>query len=365
MKPEVKLISTMDNRKQAWIHSRPGFDHSELDMEAIGSMDMSLNSLCMLTFEVTSSIAFRDWLFTIRPIFPWARSSRSAPLTVENTNISEEFGAIGTLDIECVLDEIASGVPQDQAREGLPLSMSTSYMVTMDFRTCCGMIKTMKDMDSDMDNIYGYLFHNEIRHIEGFGTSKVRSFIDVYMIDQHKFDKRANIKMALMSQMIRSSNATFRNELWNKIHYQGYNSVGKMLQSDKVILDIFMEPHSYEKLMKLRSHWFADWSEDMWGTMVGDYVQHMNAWEFWDFIPNGNGKEDPYYRDMISRVTGEEHNLPCPIMLEAPYLVMQRLALHGRNTVIDKYIELVEAGCIKDNPDNKLRKEYEHVIANK
>lgn len=365
MKPEVILISVMDNRKQAWVHSRPGFNHNELDMEAIGSMDMSLNSLCMLTFEVTSSVVFRDWLFTIRPIFPWARSSRSAPLTTENTSISEEFGNTGVLDIAHVLDEIANGVPQDQAREGLPLSMSTSYMVTMDFRTCCGMIKTMMDIDNDMHSVYGYLFRDSIGHIYGYRDSKVRSFIDSYVVDHRPFGKKYNVKFALMSQMIRSSNAFFRSELWNIIHYQGYNSMGKMIQSDKITIDMSMEPHSYDKLMRLRSHWFADWSEDMWGTMVGDYIQYMDVWEFWDFIPNGNGKDDPYHRDMISRVTGEEHNLPCPIMLEYPDLVRQRLERHGRNTVIDKYIELVDAGCIMDNSNNKLRIQYEQTLANK
>jgi len=64
-------------------------------------------------------------------------------------------------------------------------------------------------------------------------------------------------------------------------------------------------------------------------------------------------------------VTGEEHNLPCPIMLEYPDLVQQRLDRHGPNAVIDKYLELVFVGYIVDNPKNELRMEYEQVIKNK
>ena len=366
MKPNVLLTNVADSRENAWIYSRPGFDHSDLDMEKIGSMDMSLNSLCMLTFEVTSSIVFRDWLFTIRPIFPWARSSRSAPLTIDNVDISDEFGELGRIAILGVLDDIKMGIPQDQAREHLPLSMSTSYTVSMDFRTCCGMIKTIEEMDKNMFMTYGRLFGLQINHIKGYKTSSVRPFHDSYAIDHNKDGfKRVEVKFALMSQMIRSSNAYFRNELWNRIVHDGYNYLGNFDQADTVILDMFMEPHAYGKLMKLRSHWFADWSLDMWGTMVGDYIKNMDVWEFWDFIPNGSSGEDPYHRDMLSRVNGEEHNLPCPIMLEAPYLVMQRLAKHGDNPVIAKYVELVEAGCIMDNPKNELRLTYESVIRNK
>ncbi|GAF67612.1 unnamed protein product, partial [marine sediment metagenome] len=134
--PKVQLMSVTDNRKNAWIFSRPGFDHRNIDMEAIGGMDMSLNRLCMLTFKVHSSLIFRDWLFSIRPIFPWARSSRSAPLTHDNTMISSEFGDTGRTRVREVLSKIENGVPQDQAREGLPMTMSTAFIVTMDFRTC-------------------------------------------------------------------------------------------------------------------------------------------------------------------------------------------------------------------------------------
>lgn len=366
MKPQVLLINNADNRQNAWMFSRPGFDHSNIDMEKIGSMDMSLNSMCMLTFEVTSSLVFRDWLFTIRPIFPWARSSRSAPLTLANAAISAEYEPMGRMDVLNVLDDIKMGIPQDQAREGLPLGMSTSYTVSMDFRTCCGMIKSMEEMDSEMFRTYGHLFTNEIDHIKGFRTSSVRSFQDSYAIDYRKsMFKRVEVKFALMSQMIRSSNAYFRNELWNMIVYKGYRNMGSLCQKDTVVLDMFMEPHAYEKLMKLRSHWFADWSPDMWGTMVGDYIKDMSDEAFWDFIPNGSSGIDPYHRDMLSRVNGEEHNLPCPIMLEAPYLVEQRLELHGHNPVIDKYMDLVSMKYINDNPKNELRLTYESVIRNK
>ena len=370
MMTKVKLISVCDNRKQAWIHSRPGFDHSEIDMEKIGSMDMSLNSLCMLTFEVTSSVLFRDFLFSVRPIFVWARSSRSAPLTTDNLNISYEFGITGAAYISKTLSMIAEGIPQDIARENLPISLSTSYTISMDFRTVCGLIKTIKKLDSKMYDIYGKKFVDEIKIIPGFKDNTVGVFYDNYLLtdDELSFNGTKQIgdilygsyhmKYCLASQFLRQSNSKVKTSIWNRIKNIGYMKEGDVRQKDKVKVAFYTSVDSYDKLMRLRSHWFADWSKDMWGNIVGDYVSEMDIYTFWEFIPNGNGKTDPYYRDMISRVTGEEHNLPCPIMLEYPQLVYQRLKSHGDNPIIRKYVQLVEAGLIKDNSDNELRRQY-------
>lgn len=370
MKPEVTLINVSDQREEAWRFSRPGFDHSNLDMEEIGAMDMSLNSTCMLTFQIHSSIAFRDWLFSIRPIFPWARSSRSAPLTNSNTVISSEFNMVGDERIRQVLRDIAQGVPQDQARENLPLSMSTAYTVTMDFRTVCGMIRTMHYMNKDMFDTYGLLFNSCMTKIPGYDRHKVKPFMDAYILTDEEIRADGTLttgnmvfgsfkmKAALMSQFLRTSHAIVKTALWNKIHSGGYEQMALFTQKDIFKVAFYMDKDAYDNLMRLRSHWFADWSNDMWGSMINDHTMNMTTAEFWNFIPNGNGKADPYHRDMISRVTGEEHNLPCPIMLEYPDLIQQRLELHGGNPVIWRYVDLVEQGFIKDNPSNELRRQY-------
>jgi len=371
MEASVKLVSVLDNRLSAWIHSRPGFNHRKIDMDKIGSMDMSINSLCMLTFEIDSSLIFRDWLFSIRPIFPWARSSRSAPLSKMNTKISAEFGSIGQDRIDEVLENVRNGIPQDIAREGLPMTMATSFTVMMDFRTVCGLIKTMKELDDSLYMIYGTLFENSIKHISGALNNNVREFSESYLITECEMDKNGaesvgsmlcgsyDMKCALMAQFLRTSHATVKTELWNIIKDKGYAHARYMTQRDTVKVVFYMGNSEYDRLMRLRSHWFADWSEDMWGKMVGDYVKNMAPREFYDFIPNGNGKPDPYHRDMMSRITGEEHNLPCPIMTENPNYVHQRFRELGCNPVIIKYVELADGGYLPYNPDNKLREQYE------
>lgn len=368
MEPSIKLISVRDNRERAWIYSRPGFDHSDLDMEHIGSMDMSLNSLCTLTFEITSSIMFRDFLFSIRPIQAWARSLRSAPLTADNLSISDEFNW-GEVGIANTLKMIVDGVPQDLARENLPMTLSTSYTISMDFRTVCGLIKTIREIDPKMYEVYGWQFQNQIVEIAGYKTNKVKSFYDNYALkDSEMYHNKLTIvgdmmfgsylmKCSLSSQFLRR-NSVIKTNIWNEFKEFGYMHSSEMYQYEKLQVAFYIPIKAYDNLMKLRSHWFADWSNDMWGTIVGDYIWDMSIEDFWNFIPSGNGKIDPYHRDMLSRVNGEEHNLPCPIMLEYPGLVYQRLSDHGENPVILKYEKLVSEGYIKDNPKNELRIQY-------
>lgn len=368
MNPKVKLVNISDSRENAWVFSRPTFDHSDLDMNKIGSMDIGLNSLCSLTFEITSSVAFRDWLLSIRPIYCWARSSRGVPL--DKQTISAEFGLEGLSNLSNVIYNINKGVDQDEAREGLPLSMSTSYTVMMDFRTCVGMIKTMLKIDKDMFDIYGRQFILETDHIPGFDKSKVKDFLGIYLPTNK--DRELNplshmgsqiagkylMKSALSAQFIRSSQAKVKNGLWDYIYNKGYMSLSTMIQADRFFMYFYMDSAAYRKMMQMRSHWFADWSNDMWGNIIGDYTRGMSTDEFWDFIPAGNGKIDPYAEEIMNRVKGEDTNLPCPIMLEQPDLIGKRFDTFGYNQIIGRYNDLAAEGYIKDNPDNKYRRMY-------
>jgi len=370
MNPSIELISVSDQRKFAWINSRPDFDHSNIDMDKIGSMDLSLNSLCMLTFKIQSSIVFRDFLFSIRPIFPWAQSLRSAPLKRENLHISSEFWS-GDSSIDAALKDIENGLPQDRARECLPMSLSTSYVVSMDFRTVCGLIKTIQEMDADLFEIYGTKFERAIENIPGYKNNSVKAFTSAYLISKDEIafsNKKAEmgdliygqytLPYYFAAQFLRQSNGIVKTDIWNHILDFGYiDSFQYRSQSSECDIVFYIRKSAYHKLMSLRSHWFADWAGP-WSVMIGDYIKNMTINDFWDFIPNGNGKPDPYYRDMVSRVTGEEHNLPCPIMLEYPDLIRQRFKIEKGNPIIDMYAGLAMNGYINDNPDNKLRKQY-------
>jgi len=110
MRPYVNLVSVTDNRKRAWKYSRPQFKNMNVDINEFGTMDIGVNSLCNLTFEITSSVAFRDWLLSIRPIYCWARSSRV--IALKDAELSDEFGGLGLCALNKVKD-LATDCNQD------------------------------------------------------------------------------------------------------------------------------------------------------------------------------------------------------------------------------------------------------------
>lgn len=364
--PYVKLIGVIDARKEAWITSRPGFNHDDFDISKIGVMDLSLNSMKMYHLEIGSSVLFRDIMLSLRPIFPWARSVRSAPITLENLDISSEI-AWGFEDIIYTINTIKSGVQQDIARRYLPISLYTVFSVLIDHRTLVGFIKAIESLGNDRIKIYSNLLS---KIVPEYDLSSIKDLSKNYLISNSEIESEGthkignmlfgnfSIKYALASQFIRQHQSKIKSGMWNGMPFYGEY---KRTQDDIVDVVFYSDIESYDNTMRLRSHWFADWSPGMWEDIVYDYIKDMSIEEFWDFIPNGNGKKDPYYRDMLSRVNGEEHNLPCPIMCECPSFIYEREEKYGKSKIIDKYKELHKFGFIKDNPNNELRLKYESI----
>ena len=84
----------------------------------------------------------------------------------------------------------------------------------------------------------------------------------------------------------------------------------------------------------------------------------MTTEEFWEFIPNGGGKKDPYWADVYNRVIGEDPGLPCPIMCEWKAMLDLKSNQVGDSLLLQYYYKLFDEGFIVDNPNNKYRKQY-------
>jgi len=96
----------------------------------------------------------------------------------------------------------------------------------------------------------------------------------------------------------------------------------------------------------------------MWGDLINDYIADMSVVEFWDFLPNGGGKRDPYWADVYNRVLRKDPGIPCPIMCEWPEMIDKKEEEVGSSLITNMYKALFEGGFIKDNPDNEYRKLY-------
>lgn len=365
----IKLLGKMDYRKEAWKTSRPKFTEENLHFDRISEMDLSLNSMLVYTFEVRSSVIFRDLVFSLRPMEGWALSTRSMPINIDTLRLSSEFADNhgDYARVKKMFNDLDEGVSRDNARGVLPCTLSTVYTFTIDYRVLISFVKNLKIISRVLYIEYGIplLVAAGITK-EEYKSSTIRSSIEYYeIVEEERIDgiKRIGniilghyeMKMSLASQFLRQHYSKVKIGLWNMC--DDYLNI-ELNQSDPVEIVFYTDVNSYYRLMSMRSHWVIDWSQDMWGGIVGDFVKNMSSEEFWNFIPNGAGKPDPYWADVYNRVLREDPGTPCPIMCEWPDMLEKKREEVGDSILMDKYIRLVKDGYIKDNPDNEHRKKY-------
>ncbi len=376
LKTYVKCLGKMDYRREAWQTSRPMFNEENLNFEKVEEMDLSLNSMCVYTFEIRSSVFFRDLIFSLRPIEGWALSTRSMPITRDTICISSEFAhsGMGYDGIEEMFRKLDLGISRDHSRDALPLTASSTYTFTMDYRVLISFCKNIEMTNKPLWDEYCAPMLSEAGvTLDKYRKSTVRSSLEYYRIDAkeciHGIHKTGNMihghyymKMALASQFLRQHYSKIKIGLWNRLH-EYFDA--DIRQSDYIDVVFYTDTNSYHRLMAMRSHWVLDHSLDMWGTMVGDYIKDMTAEEFWDFTPAGGDKQDPYWADCYNRVLLEDPGVPCPIMTEWPGAITERRKETPDSPVLDMYERLFEEGFIKDNPENEHRVLYFSLLEKK
>jgi hypothetical protein len=372
----VKLLGKMDHRREAWKTSRPKFTEENLNFEKVEEMDLSLNSMLVYTFEMRSSVYFRDLIFSLRPLEGWALSTRSMPINRDTICLSSEFAAsrLGQAGIDEMFSKLERGVSRDHSRDVLPLSVSSTYTFTMDYRVLISFCKNIEILNSRLWHQYCLHMLNAAGiTVNKYRASTVRSSLEYYRINEAELIKgkqqmgnvihgHYKMKMALASQFLRQHYSKIKIGLWNIVpEYYYYD----LRQHDIVDVVFYIDINSYHRLMAMRSHWVLDHSMDMWGTMVGDYIKNMTTKQFWNFTPAGGNKTDPYWADCYNRVLLEDPGVPCPIMTEWPGAITERRKETPDSPVLDMYEKLFDEGFIKDNPDNEHRIKYFNLLEKK
>lgn len=383
---KVKLVGSTDNREQAWRFSRPTFNlGEELDMDSLGSMDISLNSLASYTFEIESSQKFRDMIFCIRPSQIWARSIRSAPMTLENLKVSKCCypSPESVTAIQDSMDAIESGLSQDKSRLMLPEQLSVGYTISLDRRTVLDLIYTLETYSDNLMKFYGHPMLEASGLGSDYSRSKKRETLNdissryrITKFEEGKTDTLCDMVMinstmtsVLMSHFIRQGAASVRTDLWNDLVWGGFDSSGGQpypYTSQSTLHEVvsYQPKESYDRLMKVRSHWFCDWNE--WGYMVAARYIGLSPVQILKLLPQTDSdglysKEgDPYHEDMLSRIRLEELNYPEPFMTESPEFINIRYKVDGSNPVIEIYRDLQKRNrtMITSNPSNPYRVEY-------
>lgn len=370
--PSAELLGIMDERQEAWKTwdtNVPNSERHDLSFDEVAKMDLSLNSMRVYTIKIRSSVIFRDLLLAMRPIQCWAQSTRSANINRDSLRISSEFSSDleGDQKIIEMIKRHEAGDPRDKIRDLLTVTVSTQYTVLIDNRVLMSFLRAIKDLNEKLFDLYGTIILNAIDGWKDFAHLNVQpatDFVQIHKIesDGERTEQTGNmifghyyVKAALAAQFLRQHYSKIKIGYWNYVpNYFGI----RMSQADKINIAYYIDKIAYHHLMKVRSYWTTDWSSDMWGDIVSGYIKNMTLEQFWKFLPNGDGKEDPYYANLYNRVLRKDPGLPCPIMCEWPAMVWEKEKQVGHSLVIQKYKDLCNEGYIKDNPDNEHRKLY-------
>jgi hypothetical protein len=399
--PSVVLIGSLNCKRDAWVLSRPHLDHSNLDIKEIEKMDIPVNGMSHYVFHINSSLLFRDLMLTLRPIVPWARSNRTTPMSNKNMFLSGEYKGLKDYALQVMMnsmyEDIKSGIPQDFAKKKLPMAANTEFTISVDDRTLVSFLKVLYLHNKDLYEAYGKLFLKAMEKEEDYLLS--RHTVDI-------FDKLAlseaevkaigttneylesftgvyELSLNLASQFIRQHFAKIKNGLYNMIDQKPLLQLVYIRCFDTIPVALYTDRATFRRTLSVRSCFFGQWDHagsDSWSNILDPYVKHQTNEEFLKLLPcEGVCTQCKIFEDMKPRlqagrvqkiirggkevtITGEV-NPPCAILIEKPEMIDFRVKKYGSNSVVSqKWVALVEAGLIKDNPENSNRVEYEKNV---
>lgn len=362
IKPFVKLMDSCDLREKAWRISRSLDKNEEVDMRHLKKADFALNDCATFYLHFGSSVIFRELLMSVSPLSVWSRSSRVDPIA--ETALSAEYETSENLTyFEGTVREAANGGAQDVARLQLPLSMSSEYVVGTGFRTWISFLKALEFKCPKMFEIYGTMIMKAL-NITDLGDYNYGNMINSVSFSDKDYKVPAGTKNCYgftgmkfkttfthASHFARHMHNKFRSTVWDLAAKFDEHNFMNLLEPVEVIT--MMPTDSYEAMLSHRSDWLADYN--VWAGFVEAGTADMTVQEYYEMLaPVGN-----YLADNMARIALTDPNILDARIAECPGLVYKRLETEGDNYIIRRWIEMVEAGLIKDNPNNEHRNNYE------
>lgn len=383
----LNIVDSMDDMLKVWHISRPYVIEDKPTEESdLLRMNLPITQFKVYTIYFKTSILFRDLIFTFRPVSEWARSNRTIKFTAENLKLSDDVTTIidNLFDIEelqsklnSVIDRVNKGEKQDFVKKDLPLMTETEFCINVNYRTLMNIVRTfevhfpkyfkifyaklclaipefMKDYMYSMKNDLFYdvaLTDEEIEMNEGHQSVGSINVVKV------------NVKANLMAQFIRQHSSTIKNGLWNLIN-QTYYAVCMSDCSLDVDCVAIISDSRWRNLVSTRTCWFAQFDKEdnsSWSYVLRDYVNEMTSKEFMNQLPcKGKCNNCKIYKDMQPRILHTEVNPPCPILIENPYIIDQRISQYGSDSsIMNKWKE--SKPYIRFNPDNSDNKLYSSI----
>lgn len=363
---EVRLIDSIDNRKEVWRISRPHLDPNDPKINDIQNLDLPVNGFAFYNFEITSSLLLRDLLYHVRPSADWARSNRTTLITNETLFYSSEYNkpeAWGETEMKQHLQSVDQSINQDIRKNNFLYYVSTTYCWMVDARTLSGVIRSLMEtplafygemflsamgLDSVSQLVPGrsdFLFQYAIDNIaiDRIVESNSNAVADYYP-EARQLNVISKMTGSLLSQFIRQAYSIVRTDLVNDIlnarsfeelpKYQDYIRTGQVLISTE----------KAKKLVLTRSCWFAKFDmEDLssWSHIVVAIMTALQLTPEETLICEGCADKCKWKAEQLARLKAGnpngsigETNPPCVILTGIPELYELRQQKFGSNSAL-------------------------------
>lgn len=377
----VSVLSSMDTVSNTWAMSKPPKEGvHQIEEKELLKMQLPTSGFLEYCLRIKSSILFRDLLFTVRPINPWAKSFRNIKYNSSTLKLSNEIemyegnGAkILQEKIEDCISRVANGEAPDTVKQDLPILTETEYDVILSFRTIVNFLYTL---EKEVPQYFAFVFDAFSNALsidkEFYLEIKKSSLIERLKLTKEElafdgFQKMLSINAIfktiqcnLASQFLRQHTAIVKNELWN-IAIRNFQQLFSMTCKDSIKVGAYLTDDAVRYLLSKRCCWFAQFDDSntsSWDYILGDVVSSMNITDFKRALPcNGCSWKCDVKADMLSRAQRLDINPPCPICLENPELMKIRKAFYGKTSrILEKWEQLCSTMPL--NIDNELSKLY-------
>lgn len=380
MKVELLATQGLNRVSDYWKISRPHLSEVH-DLDEVLKQSLPVNSLITYTLKVTSSILIRDLLYSVRPIVSgWAVSNRATKFDQDHLTVSDEV--IGLLNsysasrihnsIDDAIRRVENGELQEYVKKSLPLGTETTYIVEFDLRTLCNLFYTIELHNNEFFEFYIKGIIDQLGLPYDI-VNKKDMYNKLCVLDSDRSNGKLGTMrqiystpaIVLMAQMIRKNDAIIKNGLWNAfLCVDTYRDLYDLKCDDEIELVMYCDDSTFNGMCSSRTCFFAMMDKEdnaSWSYVLKDAVKNMTPEEFLKQLPCGGCLPCKIEKDMVPRVHGTEPNPPCPILVENPQIVLDRMKEFGSDSEIMKKWEEVMK-YINDNPNNEYRKIYEEHL---
>lgn len=317
----VGIHLVADAADHVWEVSRPNIEHTREELDRIRKEDLPIGDFVWIVFDITSSIAFRDLLFSLRKPYAaeWARSNR-----VDNTGIvfADEYRGMLTtpnfLENYKIVTDFSINL--DTRKDHFPYAVSTTYCWATNSRQLASLLVSLKKSIPYLYEIYGKMFEEALvsSNIK-LPTAKSDTLISdlcCHNVNGNvgiNFDEDSGVVTGrfiktgvFLSQFIRNHAAVIKSNFVDELMMNSLQDTVDMNQSQLFTMEIICpDKATFINMIRTRSCWFSkhDLEDDSsWSSLVVEYIKGLGL-SLADTLPcNGNPDLCKYRTELESRI---------------------------------------------------------------